>query len=202
MGKHSSNGGLTANDIDCYEIITPSRVEKMVNPNEEDNNNTYWELECGDCVCFQRAHQTPSFADLHILYSDDYLQMAKKIYTPQDTFVISHSRSLYNNKELSDVTIKIDDSTFYLNKCVLSCIPYFKAMMFGNMKESYQSEVVLKDVSAKGMEALLKYIYKIEDWCPEDDMQALLDMLQLIDIHNPLMQTQVLFSASRYVWHR
>jgi len=185
LGKCSNNNNIafTPNDIDCYEIIHSLRVDRIHNMCEEDNNNTYLEIECGDCICFQKSYQSPSFSDVHVLFSNNPLQMATKIYTPQDAFVTLHLRSLFNNKAVSDVTIILDDTTFYLNKCVLSCIPYFKVMLFGGMKEGSQAEVLLQDVSVKGLEALLKYIYKIQDWCPKDDMQTMLDMLLLIDMY-------------------
>lgn len=64
------------------------------------------------------------------------------------------------NPEHSDVTFIVEDQKLHAHKIILaSRSEYFRALLYGGMKESNQSEIVLEDAPAKAFAILLKYIY-------------------------------------------
>jgi len=67
---------------------------------------------------------------------------------------------LYLNEEYSDVVLVIDDTKFYANKVILAArSDYFRALLYGGMRESTQPEIELKDTPIPAFKHLLKYIY-------------------------------------------
>ncbi|XP_075233957.1 BTB (POZ) domain containing 9 isoform X3 [Lycorma delicatula] len=75
-------------------------------------------------------------------------------------FLSEHIGALYLNDDYSDIVLKVDGVEFHAHKVILAArSDYFRALLFGGMRESQQSEIELKDTSIDAFKALLKYIY-------------------------------------------
>ena len=71
-----------------------------------------------------------------------------------------HIGALYLNDEYSDVTLVVDGNDFNAHRVILAArSEYFRAMLFGGMKESKQDRIELKDTKLEAFKHLLKYIY-------------------------------------------
>ncbi|GAB6025108.1 BTB/POZ domain-containing protein 9 [Chamberlinius hualienensis] len=87
---------------------------------------------------------------------------------------------LYLNKEKSDVTIILENTRFRCHKYILSArSEYFRALLFGGMKESEESEIELKGNSVVAFELLLKYIYTGQINLTILEEEVILDVLGL-----------------------
>ncbi|XP_034247809.1 BTB/POZ domain-containing protein 9 [Thrips palmi] len=76
------------------------------------------------------------------------------------TFLSDHIGALYLNDEYSDVVLTVDGQRFYGHKVILAaCSEYFRALLFGGLRESKQAEIELKGTNLHAFKALLKYIY-------------------------------------------
>ncbi|XP_063603510.1 BTB/POZ domain-containing protein 9-like [Penaeus indicus] len=81
--------------------------------------------------------------------------------------VVDHSSNLahdigalYLNDEYSDVTLQVNGQTFHAHKVILAArSQYFRALLFGGLRESHQTEVEIKDTNLTAFKVLLKYIY-------------------------------------------
>ncbi|XP_018331680.1 BTB/POZ domain-containing protein 9 [Agrilus planipennis] len=68
--------------------------------------------------------------------------------------------SLCMNQEYSDVTLIVEGQRLYAHKVILAArSEYFRALLYGGMKESNQAEIELPDAPLKAFKTLLKYIY-------------------------------------------
>lgn len=68
--------------------------------------------------------------------------------------------SLCLSEEYADVTIVVAGQKFRSHKVILATrSEYFRALLFGGMKESMQSEIELNASSLPAFKGLLKYIY-------------------------------------------
>lgn len=75
-------------------------------------------------------------------------------------FVSEDIGSLYVSEEYADVTIVVAGQKFRSHKLILAArSEYFRALLFGGMKESMQSEIELNTASLPAFKGLLKYIY-------------------------------------------
>ena len=64
------------------------------------------------------------------------------------------------NDEYSDVTLIVEKHTFSGHKVILAArSDYFRALLFGGMKESSEDEIELKDTPLAAFKQLLRYIY-------------------------------------------
>ncbi|XP_018016294.1 BTB/POZ domain-containing protein 9-like isoform X4 [Hyalella azteca] len=69
--------------------------------------------------------------------------------------------NLYLNSEFSDVVLVVGSQRFYAHRVVLAARSnYFRAMMYGGLQESHQTEVEIKDANLIAFKILLKYIYQ------------------------------------------
>lgn len=67
---------------------------------------------------------------------------------------------LYLNEEYSDITLVVEGQRLPAHKVILAVrSEYFRALFYGGMKESKQTEVVLNDAPLASFKALLKYVY-------------------------------------------
>ena len=74
---------------------------------------------------------------------------------------------------LCDVVIKTGTVEFPAHKAVLaSCSAYFYAMFTGELSESKQMNVTLKDVDPGALEMLLEFAYTAEIQVTEDNVQV------------------------------
>ena len=62
--------------------------------------------------------------------------------------------------EYSDVALVVDGQRFRAHRVILAArSDYFRALLYGGMKESQLSEIELKDTSLAAFKHLLRYIY-------------------------------------------
>lgn len=75
-------------------------------------------------------------------------------------FLSEHIGALYLNDEYSDVTLIVEGVRFHAHKVILAArSEYFRALLFGGMKESQLSDIELKDTPLGAFKHLLRYIY-------------------------------------------
>lgn len=68
--------------------------------------------------------------------------------------------ALYLSDDYSDVTLIVGGQRFNSHKIILAArSQYFRALLFGGLKESTQHEIELKDANLTGFKGLLEYIY-------------------------------------------
>lgn len=68
--------------------------------------------------------------------------------------------SLCVNQEYSDVTLIVEGQRLHAHKVILAArSEYFRALLYGGLKESSQSEIELTDAPLNAFKILLKYIY-------------------------------------------
>ena len=68
--------------------------------------------------------------------------------------------ALYLSEDCSDVTLIVGGQRFNGHKIILAArSQYFRALLFGGLKESTQSEIELKDANLAAFKGLLEYIY-------------------------------------------
>lgn len=75
-------------------------------------------------------------------------------------FLSEDMGALYLSEEYSDVTLVVAGQKFYSHKLILAArSEYFRALLFGGLKESKQDEIELKAATLPAFKGLLKYIY-------------------------------------------
>lgn len=68
--------------------------------------------------------------------------------------------ALYLSDDYSDVTLIVGGQRFNGHKIILAArSQYFRALLFGGLKESMQHEIELKDANLAAFKGLLEYIY-------------------------------------------
>ncbi|OQR73193.1 BTB/POZ domain-containing protein 9-like [Tropilaelaps mercedesae] len=88
--------------------------------------------------------------------------------------------SLLESADYSDVTLVVEGERLQAHRVILaSCCEYFRALLFGGMRESSQKEVELPNAPLKAFKLLLRYIYtgRVSLGTLKEDM--LLDILEL-----------------------
>ncbi|XP_076060174.1 BTB/POZ domain-containing protein 9-like isoform X2 [Oratosquilla oratoria] len=101
--------------------------------------------------------------------------------------VVDHSSNLshdigalYLNDEYSDVTLNVGGHTFHAHKVILaSRSHYFRALLFGGLRETHQAEVEIKDANLTAFKVLLKYIYTGWVNLSSEKEEVVLDILGL-----------------------
>ncbi|KAH8028024.1 hypothetical protein HPB51_012610 [Rhipicephalus microplus] len=75
-------------------------------------------------------------------------------------WLAEHIGRLCLEPEYSDVTLVVEDVRLPAHRLVLaSCSSYFRALLYGGMRESKQQEVTLQDTPLRAFQLLLRYIY-------------------------------------------
>ncbi|XP_066254986.1 BTB/POZ domain-containing protein 9-like [Euwallacea similis] len=68
--------------------------------------------------------------------------------------------SLYLNQEYSDVCLVVEGQKLPAHKVILAArSDYFRALLYGGLRESSQTEIMLQDAPLNAFKILLKYIY-------------------------------------------
>lgn len=67
---------------------------------------------------------------------------------------------LRKRRELCDVVLVVGNRKILAHRVILSaCSPYFHAMFTGELQESRQTEVVIRDIDEHAMELLVDFAY-------------------------------------------
>ena len=71
--------------------------------------------------------------------------------------------SMRQSKELSDVTLVVEDREIVAHRAVLAaCSPYFRAMFLSGFSEASEQKIILKEVDANAVELIVEYFYTSE----------------------------------------
>ncbi|CAF4955370.1 unnamed protein product, partial [Rotaria sp. Silwood1] len=90
-------------------------------------------------------------------------------------FLLENLNLLRKQKELCDVILIVGQNKIPAHRAVLSaCSPYFKAMFTGELAESRQTEIVIRDIDVYAMELLIEYCYTSRIVVDEKNVQMLL----------------------------
>ncbi|CAK9800523.1 BTB/POZ domain-containing protein 9 [Anthophora plagiata] len=92
--------------------------------------------------------------------------------------------ALYLFDDYSDVTLIVDGERFNCHKIILAArSQYFRALLFGGLKESTQCEIELKDANLVGFKGLLEYIYTGRMSLANQREEVILDILGLAHLY-------------------
>ncbi|KAL5012389.1 hypothetical protein ScPMuIL_010940 [Solemya velum] len=93
---------------------------------------------------------------------------------------------LRKHRELCDVVLIVGQRKIFAHRVILSaCSPYFHAMFTGELAESRQTEVTIRDIDEGAMEVLIDFCYTSNITVEESNVQTLLPaacLLQLAEI--------------------
>jgi len=96
---------------------------------------------------------------------------------PEGTLV-ADLKEFVDQEELSDVTFIVEGQPVHAHKIMCLRCEYFKAMFTGDMKESREREIVLRDVRRPIFLALLEYLYTDD---VQVDLDVAMELLQAAD---------------------
>ncbi len=100
--------------------------------------------------------------------------------------LLEQINSLRRSSELCDVCLLVGDSKIYAHKIILSAAsPYFRAMFTGELAESKQDIITIKNIDDTAMEMLVDFCYNSKISIDERSVQTLLPascILQVIFI--------------------
>ncbi|XP_055703551.1 kelch-like protein diablo [Phlebotomus papatasi] len=95
---------------------------------------------------------------------------------------------LRRHHELCDVILNVGGRKIFAHRVILSaCSPYFRAMFTGELEESRQTEVTIRDIDENAMELLIDFCYTSHIVVEESNVQTLLPaacLLQLAEIQD------------------
>lgn len=95
---------------------------------------------------------------------------------------------LRKRRELCDVVLIVGSKKIYAHRIVLSaCSPYFHAMFTGELQESRQREVIIRDIDEAAMDLLVDFAYTSHVVVEEGNVQVLLPaacLLQMTEIQD------------------
>ncbi|XP_017880988.2 BTB/POZ domain-containing protein 9-like, partial [Ceratina calcarata] len=92
--------------------------------------------------------------------------------------------ALYLSDDYSDVTLIVCGQRFNSHKMILAArSQYFRALLFGGLKESTQQEIELKDANSNGFKGLLEYIYTGRMSLTDRREEVILDILGLAHLY-------------------
>lgn len=121
-------------------------------------------------------------------------QPEEKVVIPPYRSPECHNKSfqvmntLREQNQLCDVLLKAAGSEIPAHRVVLaSSSPYFFAMFTGELSESRQTVVTMREIDSRALELLVQYVYTAEIEVTEDNVQVLLpaaNLLQLTDVRD------------------
>lgn len=101
---------------------------------------------------------------------------------------LSELNMLRRHRELCDVVLNVGGRKIFAHRVILSaCSPYFRAMFTGELEESRQTEVTIRDIDENAMELLIDFCYTAHIIVEESNVQTLLPaacLLQLVEIQD------------------
>lgn len=189
----TSQGGATYNEVFAYPyhdfLSLPASNDFMqANPQELSNF-----LENGDLLLIVKV----------CIESGSIVRRNLTFFTfPKVTVLLyldSPARNLTLGDSYSDFKIKVDDQVFGVHKAILaSCSRVFDRMFTASFIESESNETTIPDVSKKGFQQLLNFIYRgeIEDF--EEHSGELLSLAERFELEDlkKLCQAQLLASLT------
>ncbi|KAL1458174.1 hypothetical protein WDU94_008343 [Cyamophila willieti] len=102
--------------------------------------------------------------------------------------VLNEVSALRRHRELCDVVLNVGARKIFAHRVLLSaCSPYFRAMFTGELAESRQAEVTIRDIDDVAMDSLIEFCYTSHITVEESNVQTLLPaacLLQLVEIQD------------------
>ena len=90
---------------------------------------------------------------------------------------------LRKHGEFCDVALIVGGKKILAHRIVLSaCSPYFKAMFTGELAESQQTEITLKDIDENAVDAAIEFCYTSQIVIEEWNVQCLLPAACLLQL--------------------
>ncbi|KAL8608123.1 hypothetical protein ACOMHN_016578 [Nucella lapillus] len=90
---------------------------------------------------------------------------------------------LRKHRELCDVVLIVGQKKIFAHRVILSaCSPYFHAMFTGELAESRQTEVTIRDIDETAMELLIDFCYTSNITVEESNVQTLLPAACLLHL--------------------
>ena len=111
------------------------------------------------------------------------------VYHPQEHTKEAFSRliDMRESSKLCDMVVKVGDLTINAHKVILAvCSPYFNAMFSGDMMESQQGVVHIKDFNPQAVESLIEFCYNSSISIDMSNVQHLLPAASLFQMNGVL----------------
>jgi len=149
-----------------------------------ESNDLYNELQFIKRVCINEG-LVEDGSKLFILEADLVVNMkyAGISSSSQQTEIFQEEmKSILNDEETSDILVIAEDEVFKCHKNILRArSEVFKNMLGHDTLESKMNKIVIKEIAAKPVEDMLKYLYSGE--IPIDPEILTTELLQLADMH-------------------
>lgn len=98
-------------------------------------------------------------------------------------FTLEAISLLRKHRELCDVVIIVGSKKIFAHRVILSaCSPYFHAMFTGELAESRQTEINIRDIDERAMELLIDFCYTSHIVVEESNVQTLLPAACLLQL--------------------
>jgi hypothetical protein len=117
---------------------------------------------------------------------------------------------LINTSQFSDVTFRAIDEyerekIFYAHKGILACSsPVFAAMLTNGMKETYEREIILRQINHDAFSSLLRFIYtfdiKIRSMNDAERLLALAERFEIVPVRDDCLRHLRLELNLENVW--
>ncbi|CAF4580810.1 unnamed protein product [Rotaria sp. Silwood2] len=125
-------------------------------------------------------------------------------------FLLENLNLLRKQKELCDVILIVGQNKIPAHRAVLSgteidlisnkiyffslaCSSYFKAMFTGELAESRQTEIIIRDIDEYAMELLIEYCYTSRIVVDEKNVQMLLPAACILQVRKFIIIKKYLF---------
>ena len=93
--------------------------------------------------------------------------------------------TLREQNQLCDVLLKAAGSEIPAHRVVLaSSSPYFFAMFTGELSESRQTVVTMREIDSRALELLVQYVYTAEIEVTEDNVQVINSMALMLFLNH------------------
>lgn len=121
----------------------------------------------------------------------------ESVSTSLPTRIIENLRLLRKESKLCDFTIEVEDVQFRVHQTLLAaCSDYFRAMLTSDSKEAKQGRVVIQDINATTMGAVLDFFYSSKVNLSNSNVQEILFAASFFQIA-PLVDISVEFIKQR-----
>lgn len=97
--------------------------------------------------------------------------------------ILELMNQMRRTSELCDVCLQVGNSRIQAHKIVLSASsPYFRAMFTGELVESKQTDIVIRDIDEQAMEMIIDFCYTSKITVDEKSVQNLLPAACLLQV--------------------
>eukprot|EP01027_Heterolobosea_sp_BB2_P019306 GEZU01027114.1.p1 GENE.GEZU01027114.1~~GEZU01027114.1.p1 ORF type:complete len:433 (-),score=106.02 GEZU01027114.1:876-2174(-) len=117
-------------------------------------------------LSLKSAEQIREMSRIALYYSHrQVIKLLRGTFNLGDCYKVWHSMtehigSLINNKQFHDIVLHTHDGGRILaNKSILSRAPYFKNMFLSGMKESFELDIEVENISHAALTSIIKYLY-------------------------------------------